>query len=472
MDVALEPTWKTALNPIFQSDSFLKLTQFVKQEYQQHQVFPAGRQIFSAFWHCPLPEVKVVILGQDPYHGEGQAHGLAFSVAAGVPFPPSLLNIFKELKTDLGIPMPAHGDLSRWASQGVFLLNATLTVRSNLAGSHQNQGWELFTDEVIRTISCERSQVVFLLWGAYAQKKEELIDAENKIKKSAQEEGKIRLKQMQDRKLLQRLENENLSDTEAIAKQNEKRADAIKAGKSTADIDKKISGLKTNIEGRSAQVTQLQTDLKTSAVGGGAKPEEVLQFSGESGQRSNFDGLSEGMKTKLLAAGQQYFEQTGQKLQMNSGARDPEDQKRLYDETVQAGRPGIGPTGMPVAPPGKSSHETGNAVDIQNYSDPKALAALGANGLRQTVPKDPVHFQLQAADGGVFSGPDEGYPAALHGEEAVIPLNNGGGNFVKVFEDMAMMMGKQVGAMDELIRIAKNSNDIQTKILRVQQSYR
>jgi LAS superfamily LD-carboxypeptidase LdcB len=303
----------------------------------------------------------------------------------------------------------------------------------------------------------------------YEKATKELIDAENQIKKSAQEEGKIRLKQMQDRKLLQRLENANLSDTEEIAKQNEKRADAIKAGKSTADIDKKISGLKTNIEGRSAQVTQLQADLKTSAVGGGAKPEEVLQFSGESGQRSNFDGLSEGMKTKLLAAGQQYFEQTGQKLQMNSGARDPEDQKRLYDETVQAGRPGIGPTGMPVAPPGKSSHETGNAVDIQNYSDPKAVAAMNAQGLRQTVPKDPVHFAIQAADGGVFSGPDSGYPAALHGEEAVIPLNNGGGNFVKIFEDMAMMMGKQVGAIDELIRIAKNSNDIQTKILRVQQ---
>ena len=152
MDVALEPTWKTALNPIFQSDSFVKLTEFVKQEYQDHRIFPPGKQIFSAFWHCPLPAVKVVILGQDPYHGEGQANGLAFSVAAGVPFPPSLLNIFKELKTDLGIPLPAHGDLSRWASQGVFLLNATLTERSNLAGSHQNQGWEAFTDQVIRTI--------------------------------------------------------------------------------------------------------------------------------------------------------------------------------------------------------------------------------------------------------------------------------------------------------------------------------
>jgi uracil-DNA glycosylase len=177
MDVALEPTWKTALNPIFQSDSFTKLADFVKQEYQQHQVFPPGKQIFSAFWQCPLPSVKVVILGQDPYHGDGQANGLAFSVAPGLPFPPSLLNIFKELKSDLGIPMPPNGDLSRWAAQGVFLLNATLTVRADSAGSHQNQGWESVTDAVIQTISREREGVVFLLWGAYAQKKEELIDS-------------------------------------------------------------------------------------------------------------------------------------------------------------------------------------------------------------------------------------------------------------------------------------------------------
>lgn len=177
MDVALEPSWKAALSPIFQSDSFLKLAEFVKQEYQQHQVFPPGKKIFSAFWHCPLPEVKVVILGQDPYHGEGQANGLAFSVAPGLPFPPSLLNIFKELKTDLGVPMPPNGDLSRWAAQGVFLLNATLTVRADSAGSHQNQGWETVTDAVIQTISREREGVVFLLWGAYAQKKEELIDS-------------------------------------------------------------------------------------------------------------------------------------------------------------------------------------------------------------------------------------------------------------------------------------------------------
>jgi uracil-DNA glycosylase len=177
MDVALEPSWKAALSPIFQSDSFLNLAEFVKSEYQQHQVFPPGKKIFSAFWHCPLPEVKVVILGQDPYHGEGQANGLAFSVAPGLPFPPSLLNIFKELRTDLGVPMPPNGDLSRWAAQGVFLLNATLTVRANLAGSHQNQGWENVTDAVIQTISQARESVVFLLWGAYAQKKEELIDS-------------------------------------------------------------------------------------------------------------------------------------------------------------------------------------------------------------------------------------------------------------------------------------------------------
>lgn len=176
MDVVLEPSWKAALFPIFQTETFQKLADFVKQEYKEHQVFPPGKQIFSAFWHCPLPSVKVVVLGQDPYHGEGQAHGLSFSVAPGIPFPPSLLNIFKELKTDLGIPLPPNGDLSRWADQGVFLLNATLTVRANAAGSHQNKGWEEFTDNVIQTISREKEQVVFLLWGAYAQKKEELID--------------------------------------------------------------------------------------------------------------------------------------------------------------------------------------------------------------------------------------------------------------------------------------------------------
>jgi hypothetical protein len=304
----------------------------------------------------------------------------------------------------------------------------------------------------------------------------ELLAAEKEIALAAQEEKKTRFKQAQDRKKLANLERQNLSDSESIKDLNEEKANLVKAGKSTSAVDKKIDERKASITGRSAEVGQLQADLKTSTVAsksggqpgqsGGAKPEDVLKFSGESGQRGNFDKLSEGMKSSLLAAGQQYFEQTGQQLQMNSGARDPEDQKRLYDETVNAGRPGVGPTGMPVAKPGRSSHETGNAVDIQNYTDPKALAALGANGLRQTVPKDPVHFQIEAADGGAFSGPDSGYPATLHGEEAVIPLNNGGGNFVQLFEQMAMMMGQQAGALDELVRIAKNGNDISTKILR------
>jgi len=178
MDVVLEPSWKNALAPFFQSETFCELTKFVRKEYQTHQIFPPGKQIFSAFWHCPLPSVKVVILGQDPYHGEGQANGLAFSVTPGIPFPPSLLNIFKELKTDLGLPLPPDGDLTRWATQGVFLLNSTLTVRANEAGSHQNQGWEYFTDEVIQILSREREKLVFVLWGAFAHKKEVLINSD------------------------------------------------------------------------------------------------------------------------------------------------------------------------------------------------------------------------------------------------------------------------------------------------------
>jgi len=178
MDVVLEPSWKNALAPFFQSETFCELTKFVRKEYQTHQIFPPGKQIFSAFWHCPLPSVKVVILGQDPYHGEGQANGLAFSVTPGIPFPPSLLNIFKELKTDLGLPLPPDGDLTRWATQGVFLLNSTLTVRANEAGSHQNQGWEYFTDEVIQILSREREKLIFVLWGAFAHKKEVLINSD------------------------------------------------------------------------------------------------------------------------------------------------------------------------------------------------------------------------------------------------------------------------------------------------------
>lgn len=177
MQVKIEDSWKKALSDVFEKNFFQRLVSFVKDEYQVNQVFPPGKEIFNAFNHCPLDAVKVVILGQDPYHGPGQAHGLSFSVKPGVPFPPSLLNILKEIKSDIGIDMPPNGDLTRWSNQGVFLLNATLTVRANQAGSHQNQGWETFTDEVIKVISSRRSNVVFMLWGAYAQKKAELIDS-------------------------------------------------------------------------------------------------------------------------------------------------------------------------------------------------------------------------------------------------------------------------------------------------------
>ncbi len=177
MEVKIEDNWKSALSEVFEKGFFNQLADFVKEEYSSCQIFPPGKEIFNAFWHCPLPKVKVVILGQDPYHGPGQAHGLSFSVKPGIPFPPSLLNIFKELKRDLGLELPPNGDLTRWADQGVFLLNATLTVRAHQAGSHQGKGWEEFTDEVIKIISNKREHVIFLLWGAYAQKKAGLIDA-------------------------------------------------------------------------------------------------------------------------------------------------------------------------------------------------------------------------------------------------------------------------------------------------------
>lgn len=177
MNVKIEPSWKSALEEVFQQDSFLNLVSFVKNEYSKEKIYPEGKDIYNAFWHCPLDQVKVVILGQDPYHGPGQAHGLSFSVQPGIPFPPSLLNIFKEIKNDLGKDMPSNGDLTRWADQGVFLLNATLTVRAHQAGSHQKKGWEEFTDSVIKKISEERENVVFLLWGSFAQKKADLIDA-------------------------------------------------------------------------------------------------------------------------------------------------------------------------------------------------------------------------------------------------------------------------------------------------------
>lgn len=177
MEVKIEESWKEVLVQTFDQPYFQNIVTFVKDEYSKGKVFPPGKDIFNAFEYCPIDQVKVVILGQDPYHGDGQAHGLSFSVKPGVPFPPSLMNIFKEIKADLGKEMPPNGDLSRWAKQGVFLLNATLTVRAHQAGSHQKKGWEEFTDSVIRSISRERKDVVFLLWGAYAQKKADLIDS-------------------------------------------------------------------------------------------------------------------------------------------------------------------------------------------------------------------------------------------------------------------------------------------------------
>ncbi len=176
MDVKIEFSWKSQLAEEFQKPYFEQLTGFVKSEYQNHTVYPPGKEIFRAFDECDFSDVKVVILGQDPYHGPGQANGLCFSVHEGVRVPPSLVNIFKEIKADLGKPIPTSGELERWAEQGVLLLNATLTVRSGSPGSHQNKGWETFTDAVIKKISDDKQNVVFLLWGAYAQKKGEIID--------------------------------------------------------------------------------------------------------------------------------------------------------------------------------------------------------------------------------------------------------------------------------------------------------
>ena len=175
-DIKIDSSWKSRLHPEFESPYFGTLIDFVKKEYQQQTVYPPGKQIFHAFDACTFDHSKVVIIGQDPYHGPGQANGLCFSVNDGVRMPPSLVNIFKEIKVDLGKPIPASGNLDRWANQGVLLLNATLTVRASSPGSHQNKGWELFTDAVIRKISDEKENVVFLLWGAYAQKKGEIID--------------------------------------------------------------------------------------------------------------------------------------------------------------------------------------------------------------------------------------------------------------------------------------------------------
>lgn len=176
MDVNIENSWKKVLSSEFEKPYFEQLTQFVKSEYASKTIYPPGKEIFNAFNLCPFQNIKVVIIGQDPYHGPEQAHGLCFSVKDGMKFPPSLRNIFKELNNDLGKEIPTSGDLTAWGEQGVFLLNATLTVQAHQAGSHQKKGWETFTDAVIKTISEEKENVVFLLWGAYAQRKGEVID--------------------------------------------------------------------------------------------------------------------------------------------------------------------------------------------------------------------------------------------------------------------------------------------------------
>lgn len=176
MKVDIHESWKPHLQTEFEKPYFKNLAGFVKQEYKNHRCFPPGKEIFNAFNYCPFDAINVVIIGQDPYHGPGQANGLCFSVRDGVSHPPSLINIFKEIENDLGNPYPKSGDLSRWAKQGVLLLNATLTVRAHKAGSHQKQGWETFTDAVIKVISEKKAGVVFLLWGGYAKQKAKLID--------------------------------------------------------------------------------------------------------------------------------------------------------------------------------------------------------------------------------------------------------------------------------------------------------
>lgn len=176
MDVQIESSWKHLLENEFEKEYFKNLTEFVRGEYRNENIFPPAKLIFSAFDHCPFETLKVVILGQDPYHGPGQANGLCFSVNDGLRLPPSLVNIFTEIKNDTEISIPESGNLERWADQGVLLLNSTLTVKAHNAGSHQNKGWETFTDSVIKIISDQQEHVVFLLWGAYAHRKGEVID--------------------------------------------------------------------------------------------------------------------------------------------------------------------------------------------------------------------------------------------------------------------------------------------------------
>ena len=186
MNVQIEESWKAHLKPEFDKDYFRTLTDFVKSEYSQYQIFPPGKLIFNAFNLCPFDKVKVVIIGQDPYHGPGQAHGLCFSVNDGVPFPPSLVNIFKEIKADIGSDAPTTGNLTRWAEQGVLLLNATLTVRAHQAGSHQNRGWETFTDAAIRALAEEKENLAeekngYLSYGDHTLKRKERLSTATSI---------------------------------------------------------------------------------------------------------------------------------------------------------------------------------------------------------------------------------------------------------------------------------------------------
>ncbi len=175
MDVKIESSWKQRLGSEFEKPYFNQLVSYVKDEYKTQAIYPPGSLLFNAFDQCPFDQTKVIIIGQDPYHGIGQANGLCFSVNDGVPFPPSLSNIFKEIKTDLGKSFPENGNLERWAEQGVLLLNSTLTVRANAAGSHQGKGWEQFTDAVIACLNNNKNNLVFMLWGKYAQDKGKVI---------------------------------------------------------------------------------------------------------------------------------------------------------------------------------------------------------------------------------------------------------------------------------------------------------
>lgn len=182
MDVRIEQSWKDVLSGEFEKDYFKKLTDFVRSEYLSHKtIYPEPKNIFNAFNLCPLNEVKVVIIGQDPYHEPGQAHGLCFSVQNGIDLPPSLINIYKEIESDLGHKSITNGDLSSWARQGVLLLNSTLTVQAHIAASHAGHGWETFTDAVIRSVAQNRKQIVYMLWGSFAQKKAEFVDDKNNL---------------------------------------------------------------------------------------------------------------------------------------------------------------------------------------------------------------------------------------------------------------------------------------------------